>query len=154
MCTDRRHAAGFTLAELLLLIVVLGVALAGILLVINTTTTHSADPMVQKQAMAIAESMMEEVLVQPFGIIGTAPGTKDQTTRTTFDDAQDYNGFQTNGIYRIEDGTPIAGLENYTVNVAVVTATVGGVAGALEVTVTVTGPINTNYALTGYKLDY
>ncbi len=154
MCTDRSHAAGFTLAELLLLIVVLGVALAGILLVINSTTTHSADPMVRKQAMAIAESTMEEVMAQPFAVIGAPPGTRDQTTRASFDDAQDYNGFQTNGIYRIEDGTPIAGLENYSVNVAVVTATVGGVAGALEIAVTVTGPINTSYALTGHKFDY
>jgi MSHA pilin protein MshD len=153
MCTDRRKATGFTLAELLLLIVVFSVALAGILLVINTTTTHSADPMVRKQAMAIAESMMEEVSLMPYAQGGWS-GAATPANRANFDDAQDYNGFQTNGIYRIEDGTPIAGLENYTVNVAVVTAAVGGVAGALGITVTVTGPIDTNYALTGYKYGY
>ena len=153
MCTNRRRTAGFTLAELLLLIVVLGVALAGILLVINTTTAHSADPMVRKQAMAIAGSMMEEVSLMPFAQDGWS-GAATPANRASFDDARDYNGFQTNGIYRIEDGTPISGLENYNINVAVVTATVGGVAGALGITVTVTGPIDTNYALTGYKFDY
>jgi MSHA pilin protein MshD len=109
--------------------------------------------MVRKQAMAIAESMMEEVSLMPFAQDGWS-GAATPANRASFDDARDYNGFQTSGIYRIEDATLIAGLENYTVNVAVVTAAVGGVAGALGITVTVTGPIDTNYALTGYKFDY
>lgn len=155
MCTERRsRQRGFTLAELLLLIVVLSVGLAGILLVINTTTAHSADPMVRKQAMAIAESMMEEVLLMPYGPpdVGDWSGAATQANRAQFDDALDYNGFQTAGIYRIEDGSAIAGLENYNLAVAVVPASVSGVSG-LAVTVTVTGPIDTNYALTGYKFN-
>lgn len=155
MCTKRgARQRGFTLAELLLLIVVLSVGLTGILLVINTTTTHSADPMVRKQAMAIAESMMEEALLMPYGPpdVGNWSGAATQANRTRFDDVLDYNGFQTAGIYRIEDGSAIAGLEKYNLNVAVVPATLNGVSG-LAITVVVTGPIDTNYALTGYKFN-
>jgi MSHA pilin protein MshD len=154
----QRTAAGFTLPELLLLIVVFAVGLAGILVVINTVVTGSANPMGRKQAMAIAESMMEEVLAQPFAINGAAPGVKNQTTRAGFDDVRDYDGFTTSGIYRIEDGTTrIVGLEKYNVAVTVAEAAPAGSGvpstASLQITVNVTGP-HTSYALSGYKLDY
>jgi MSHA pilin protein MshD len=154
----RRNGAGFTLPELLLLIVVFAIGLAGILVVFNTVVAGSADPMVRKQAMAIAESMVEEVLAQPFAVNGAAPGVKNQTTRASFDDVRDYDGFATSGIYRIEDGTTrIAGLENYNVAVTVTQAAPAGSGvpstASLLVTVNVTGP-HTSYALSGYKLDY
>lgn len=65
MCTDRRQH-GLTLIELIMFIVIVGVALAGVLTVLNHTVQHSADPMVRKQALAIAESVLEEVMLQPF----------------------------------------------------------------------------------------
>ncbi|HEX5362709.1 MAG TPA: type II secretion system protein [Gallionella sp.] len=49
-------------------IVIVSVALAGIMLVMNVTTRSSADPLVHKQALAIAESLLEEVELMPFTI--------------------------------------------------------------------------------------
>lgn len=60
----RQH--GLTLIELIVFIVIVGVALAGVLTVLNHTTRHSADPMIRKQALAIAEAILEEVMLQPF----------------------------------------------------------------------------------------
>lgn len=57
---------GISLIELIMFIVIISVALAGILLVMNTTNKSSADPLVTKQALAIAESLLEEVELQPF----------------------------------------------------------------------------------------
>lgn len=59
---------GISLIELIMFIVIVSVALAGILLVMNTTTRNSADPLIHKQALAIAESMLEEVELMPFTI--------------------------------------------------------------------------------------
>src|SRR3954465_14029675 len=98
MCTRNvaRRGCGFTLPELLLLIIVLAFALVGIVLVINTATAGSADPLLAKQAMAAAESMMEEVLLQPFNNPpGGFSGAATQTNRQNFDDARDYDGFNT-----------------------------------------------------------
>ncbi len=53
---------GATLIELIITIVVISSALVGILSIINITTRHSADPVVQQQAIAIAESYLEEIL--------------------------------------------------------------------------------------------
>src|SRR3989338_1263551 len=57
---------GISLVELIMFIVIVGVALAGILLVMDTTTKSSADPLIRKQALAIAESLLEEVELMPF----------------------------------------------------------------------------------------
>jgi MSHA pilin protein MshD len=55
-----------TLIELIVFIVIVSTALAGVLTVLNITARSSADPMVRKQALAIAESVLEEVMLQPF----------------------------------------------------------------------------------------
>ncbi|MEW6513265.1 MAG: type II secretion system protein [Pseudomonadota bacterium] len=65
MCAERRQH-GLTLVELIVFIVIVGVALAGVLTVLNHTTRHSADPLLRKQALAIAEALLEEVTLQPF----------------------------------------------------------------------------------------
>jgi MSHA pilin protein MshD len=53
---------GFTLIELIIFIVVVGVGVAGILSVYTTSIKSSADPLVRKQAFAIAESLLEEIV--------------------------------------------------------------------------------------------
>ena len=57
---------GATLIELIVFIVIISVAVAGIMAVLNISVRHSADPLIRKQMLAIAESLMEEVQLQPF----------------------------------------------------------------------------------------
>lgn len=52
---------GFTLVELVIFIVIVSVALIGILQVLNMTTRNSVDPQLRKQALSIAEALMERV---------------------------------------------------------------------------------------------
>ncbi|HEX4943228.1 MAG TPA: prepilin-type N-terminal cleavage/methylation domain-containing protein, partial [Usitatibacteraceae bacterium] len=63
MCTEAssRRQAGISLVELVMFIVVVGIGVAGILSVLNVTASRSADPLPVKQALAIAESLLEEV---------------------------------------------------------------------------------------------
>lgn len=61
-----RDQRGVSLIELIIFIVIIGTALIGILAVMNQTTAHSADPLVRKQALAIAESLLEEVELMQF----------------------------------------------------------------------------------------
>lgn len=53
---------GFTMIEVVMFIVIVGIALAGTLSVLNLTNRHSADPIVQKEALSIAEGLMQEIL--------------------------------------------------------------------------------------------
>lgn len=61
-----RRQFGMTLIELIMFIVIVGAALAGVLSVLDITARSSADPMVRKQMLAIAEAMLEEVQSQAF----------------------------------------------------------------------------------------
>lgn len=65
MSTDAGQR-GLTLIELMIFVVVVGIGLAGVLIAINHSTARSSDPMIRKQALAAAESLLEEVLQQPF----------------------------------------------------------------------------------------
>jgi MSHA pilin protein MshD len=60
------RSRGVTLVELIVFIVIVGVALAGLFAAFNTMTAASADPQVRKQVLAIAESLMDEVALMPF----------------------------------------------------------------------------------------
>ena len=64
--SDRSTGRGVTLVELIVFIVIVGVAMAGLFAAFNTITAASADPQVRKQVLAIAESLMEEVQLMPF----------------------------------------------------------------------------------------
>lgn len=54
-----------SLVELIVFIVVVSVAVVGVLAAMNLATRASVDPMIQKQALAIAEALLEEVQLQP-----------------------------------------------------------------------------------------
>ncbi|RZT10794.1 MSHA pilin protein MshD [Duganella sp. CF402] len=61
-----RRQTGLTMIELVLFMVIVGVAAAGIMGVLNIGGSHSADPVRRKQALMVAEALMEEVLLARF----------------------------------------------------------------------------------------
>jgi MSHA pilin protein MshD len=63
---NRTFQAGVTLVELVVFIVIMGVALAGVLKVLEITSRNSADPLIRKQALSIAESLLLEIQQQSF----------------------------------------------------------------------------------------
>lgn len=66
MCTEGRRTRGFTLIELVIFIVVTGIATAGVLLVMNYVASRSADPQLRKEALSVAEALLEEVEMSGF----------------------------------------------------------------------------------------
>ena len=68
----RRRQCGITLIELIVFIVIVSIALAGTLSVLNLTSAKSADPMIRKQMISIAEALMDEVTLQSFAFCNGA----------------------------------------------------------------------------------
>jgi len=66
MHTLRRREAGVTMIELIVFIMVIGIAVIALLGVLSLTTSNSADPLRRKQALMIAESLLEEVQLAKF----------------------------------------------------------------------------------------
>jgi MSHA pilin protein MshD len=147
MCISKskRRQAGFTLIELIVFIVVVGAGLAGILSVMNTTVKSSADPMVRKQAIALAESVLEEVLQKAYtDPDGTNTG---ETGRDNWDNVDDYNG-KTQAAFSLP-----ASLAAYSIAIVVVTESTTLGISAKKVTVTVQKG-SESISLTGYRTDY
>ena len=157
MCTHR--SGGFTLVEVIVLIVVMASAIVGVLLIFQNTVRSSADPQVQKQVLAIAEAMLDEVLLSSYD---AQPG---MGTRASFDDVADYAGYTTapGGMVDIQ-GAAVPGLQAYNVAVAVVPASIDStpspcgpacpVGETMRVTVTATGPGGISVVLEGYRMRY
>jgi MSHA pilin protein MshD len=57
---------GFSLIELIMFIVIISVAVVGVLQVLSLTNSRSVDPQLRKQALAIAEGLLEEVQLAHF----------------------------------------------------------------------------------------
>lgn len=182
--TEKLHRQrGLSLIELILFIVVVSAALAGVLQVFIQAGSASADPQAQRQAVAIAESLMQEVQLMPFtfcdpddanvetatssaiGAAGCASlaeaiGPEAGETRFAtpqFDNVNDYHGYvMTNGLVDINN-TAITGLEAYNASITVATASLGSIPAsgdALLITVTVTAPHGVQVVLAGYRTRY
>lgn len=147
MCTTRPRQRGFTLVELIIFIVVVGAGVAGILSVMNQVVRNSADPMLTKQAAALADSVLEEVLQKAYADPdGTNVG---ETGRTDWDNVDDFSG-ATQASFALP-----ASLAGYTLTVAVSDGTAALGAAARRVVVTVTVPAGGgSVVLTGYRADY
>jgi MSHA pilin protein MshD len=65
-CTEPSRQRGLSLIELVIAIMIISVAVTGVLMLFSSNVRNSADPMVRKQAVAIAESLLNEVLARPF----------------------------------------------------------------------------------------
>jgi MSHA pilin protein MshD len=142
---------GVTLVELIVTIVIVAVAVSGVLALVSATAARSAENMQQVQAVAIAESYLNEILQKPFGVDPCAPGC----TRTQMAKVGDYNGLVDAGAHDAT-GSPVTNLGSYTVQVTVANRALGAVPAPQSelVTVTVASPDGQSVALSGYRTLY
>ena len=71
MSVMARKSVGFTLIEMIITIVVIGVGLAGVLMTFQVVVRSSADPLVSKQLVSVAEAQMESEMLRSFVDITT-----------------------------------------------------------------------------------
>lgn len=132
---------GTTLIELVVSIVIISIATLGLTLAVSATAGRSADPMIEAQALAIAQGYLEEVaqggFCDPEFNPDLDPATKCQdeckvsacgscagpafgseSNRTAFDDVCDYDGLADIGA-RDRTGAAIADLGSYDVTVTI-----------------------------------
>jgi MSHA pilin protein MshD len=142
---------GVNLIELIIAIVVISIAVSGVLLVFTQAVRFSADPMVQTQAIAIAEAYLDEILARPV----TDPDAGSET-RANFDNVGDYAAI-VDQPPTDQNGIPLPGLGDYRVTVAVTPNVSLGPAGAAvpasRIDVTVTHSTVVNFTLTGYRAN-
>ena len=167
---------GITLIEQIVFIVIVSVGVVALVSALNPMIRASADPMPMKQMVAIAEGLLNEIMLQPFTwcdpddpAASTAQSyagcASPQNTGTfmagesrlggTFDNVDDYGGNPP--MVNVTDATGNNAMAGYTATVAI--ARVGNTLGladntaALSVTVTVSFGAD-SFFLTGYRFRY
>lgn len=142
--SSKARSGGVSLIEVVIFIVVVAIGFTALFLLQSNTVRGTVDPLVRKQALAIASSLMEEIQLRGFTYcdpddpnVFTASSTGDCTavenpgleageshaTRKTLDNVNDYANFpgmSGGGIVDIS-GAQIsaADLNGYTVSIAV-----------------------------------
>lgn len=166
---------GITLIEQIMFMVIVSVGVVGLISALSTITKSSADPMLTKQMVAVAEGLLNEILHQPFTwcdpddpAASTAQSSAEcadpQNTGThglgegrlggTFDHVDDYGGYRATSVTDAAGNNAMTGYD-----ASVTIARVGTELGlpdnsaALSVTVTITHG-SESFALTGYRFRY
>jgi MSHA pilin protein MshD len=142
---------GFTLVEMVIAIVVLGVGLAGVLMTFSQVSRNNASPVLRKQMLAIAEEMLEEITAKPFVAVTNTAASG--CARDDFNDVADYNGYATTNQICSTDGTAIPALAGYSISVAVAAGTLVGVTAAQRIQVTVSTQ-GESLTLVGWRTNY
>jgi len=166
---------GFSLIEMIVVIVVLGIGLTGVTLVINETVKQSPRPLVQTRAMELAQTYLDEILAKRFDetsgqgglprcdstdnaaqVCSNTMGNEEGNSRLLFDDVDDYNNLN-NSPPITASGTTLSNYDSYRVQIAVTYA--GGDLGlanrgAKRITVTVTTPLGTTIPVSAYRVNF
>ncbi|MFI8740173.1 prepilin-type N-terminal cleavage/methylation domain-containing protein [Stutzerimonas zhaodongensis] len=144
-----RPQRGMTLVELVITIVIIGIAAAALFSAMANITGRSADPMLRQQSLYIAEAYMEEILQQSYSQITPS----DCNERACFQDVRKYHELATSKPYDI-NGAEI-GLDGYAVRVEAkeIKNGLNGI-DAIQVTVTVTHPSSKELQLVGWRTCY
>lgn len=168
-----KSSRGFTLIEMVFFIVIVGVALSGLVSVLASSMRGGADITNQKQALAIAEAIVEEIALKPFTYcdpddpaVTVATGTGDctapaqaheGTTRTDFDHVADYQRIASIASPVTDQSGTLAFPAGFAVSsLSVTPEALGAVPGteSLRISVTVTGPGSTSVTLDTYRTRY
>ena len=153
-----RRQTAFTLIEIIVTIVVIGIAATALMSTFTQFARSSADPALRQQATTIAEAYLEEILLRSFddpqgGETGTDEG---EPGRALYDDVQDYRSLAA-GPAADQFGNPVPALAAYTVTVTVTNTALEAavpVADTLRVDVRVNHPAIGDIELSGFRTRY
>ena len=129
-----RSQRGMTLVELVITIVIIGIAAAALFSAMASITGRSADPMLRQQSLYIAESYLEAITALPYDQLSSAAQPPAPP--------QDVNG------------NPIGELASYSVEVVVDNTASLNEVDATRIDVSVKDPAGQTLTLTGYRTDY
>jgi MSHA pilin protein MshD len=159
--SPRARQRGVNLVELVISIVIISIVTSGVLLVYAQAVRFSADPMIQQQAVAVAEAYLDEILARPVAdpSVAETGGPEAGEARATYDDVQDYAGLSDapplgqNGVAADVDANGQPDLAGYQVDVSVVPNEVLNGVTMARVDVRVRYAAVVDLTLTGYRAN-
>lgn len=164
--SSHSRSTGATLVELVITIVIIGVAMAGVAGAFATLVGRGADPLNQTRAVALAQLYLDEIITKPFDHstpVGGVPaysgpctiGAEGGETRATFNDVDDYHGI-TQEVPASPTGL-LSGYDNFRVSVTVSCAGTElglSAASAKRIDLTVRTPSAQDFLFTAYRVNF
>ena len=158
--------SGATLIELVMTIVIIGVAVAGVVGSFSLVSGRSANSLFQTRAVELGQFYMDEILAQkydeatPVGgvppVSGCTINAEEGSNRSAYDDVDDYDAINS-APPQTADGTSLSGYDGFEVSVSVVCA--GGEVGlpasdAKRIDLSITGPADSEFSLSAYRANF
>lgn len=157
---------GATLVELIITIVIIGVAIAGVVGAFALISGRSADPLNQTRAVSLAQLYMDEILSRKYDE-NTPQGGRpkhngctintEESQRQDYDDVDDYNAIES-ALPENADGESLGtAYSGFTVSVTITCA--GAEVGlpddeAKRIAITLTDPSSQSYLFTAYRANF
>ncbi len=133
------NSRGFSLIEIVIFIVIVGVAVAGITVQFSQNVAHSADPLLRQKTLALANGIMDEIVRKRWdenspiggGCVATGSGScatgpavstplgADGESRADYDDIDDYDAITNQSPPQDPTGTAISAYNGYTLSISV-----------------------------------
>lgn len=164
----RGQQRGATLIELVMTIVILGIAIAGVVGAFALISGRSADALNQTRAVALAQLYMDEIITKKFDEATPQGGVPKYTgachigpdsgeTRSTFDDVDDYDGLTDSPPSSVQSA-----LDDYNgFSVAVTVSCAGSELGAgiasadgKRIDLTITAPGGQTFSFSAYRVNF
>lgn len=161
-----RTQNGATLVELVMTIVIISIAIAGVVGAFSLIAGRSADPLNQTRAVALAQLYMDEVLSRRYDD-STPPGgvpkqngcviNTEEGQREDYDDVDDYNAISDAAPANADGDSLGSAYSGFSVSVSVACA--GSEVGlpneeAKRIDITITDPSSQDYLFTAYRANY
>ena len=167
----RKHHQGTTLIELVMTIVIISVAIAGVVGAFSLIAGRSADPLNQTRAVALSQRYMDEILAKKFaedspvggGAVASCSvtGSESGESRSTWNDVDDYDEVtgETPSDYWNSSVDDEPGYEQFKVDVSVIcvndpSTELGVDVVAKRIDITITDPSNNTYLFSAYRGDF
>ncbi|XOZ33303.1 type IV pilus modification PilV family protein [Halomonadaceae bacterium KBTZ08] len=160
--------SGATLIELVMTIVIIGIAVAGVVGAFSLVSGRSANSLIQTRAVELGQFYMDEILAQKYDDATPAGGVPpvslssctinaEESNRSAYDDVDDYDAITNAPPRTADDPTPLSGYDGFEVSVDVDCA--GGEVGlptldAKRIDLVITGPAGSEFSLSAYRANF
>ncbi|SFR85053.1 MSHA pilin protein MshD [Marinobacter daqiaonensis] len=163
---DVASQQGATLVELVITIVIISVAIAGVVGAFALISGRSADPLNQTRAVALSQLYMDEILSRRYDE-STPPGgvpkqsgcsiTTEESQREDYDDVDDYNAIDSAAPANADGDSLGPAYSSFVVSVTVTCA--GSELGlpneeAKRIDITIVDPSSQDYLFTAYRANF
>lgn len=157
-------AKGYSLIELVITIVVIGIALSALSTSLFSAVGRNADPLWQSKATQLSQAYLDEILSMRYqedsllggGAVGTCLATGPEvgeTSRSLFDDVDDYNGLNETADFL--DTSTSSNYNGYNISIAVrcVGPTNAASNSSKLIEITITTPTNQSLVFSAFRAD-